>query len=124
VQPARHADALAGLALGYLYVKYGFHTNVLLHWSVNYVVTIFSFLGQGLLGVSWTSNAGSFLDVVPTFDIVILLGIPSTLIVANELLKLVLGVKQSGPLSSKDLRLRMSQIAEDCASDEDNLNEI
>jgi hypothetical protein len=29
--------ALAGLALGYLYIKYGFHTSVLLHWSINYV---------------------------------------------------------------------------------------
>jgi hypothetical protein len=83
--------ALAGLALGYLYVKYGFHTNVLLHWSVNYVGTIFSFFAQGLLGIPWTSNTGSFLDVVPTLDIVFLLGVPSTLIVANELLKRFMG---------------------------------
>ena len=81
--------ALAGLALGYLYIKYGFQTSVLLHWSVNYVGSIFSFMAQGLFGVSWTSNTGSFLDVIPTLDIVFLLGLPSTLIVVNELLKRV-----------------------------------
>lgn len=79
--------ALAGVALGYLYIKYGFQTNVLLHWSVNYVGTIFPFLGQAVYGVSWTSNTGSFLDIIPNIDIVYLLGVPSTLIVANELLK-------------------------------------
>lgn len=79
--------ALAGLALGYLYVKYGFHTSVLLHWSVNYVGSIYSFFAQGLWGVPWTSDTGSFLDYVPTVAIVFLLGIPSLLIVANELLK-------------------------------------
>jgi CAAX prenyl protease-like protein len=79
--------ALAGLALGYLYVKYGFQTNVLAHWSINYVGSIFSFFAQVVFGVPWTSNTGNFLDVVPTLDIVFLLGVPSTLIVANELLK-------------------------------------
>jgi hypothetical protein len=79
--------ALAGLALGYLYVKYGFLADVLLHWSINYVGSVFSFLAQGVWGVPFTSSTGSFLDVVPTLDIVFLLGVPSTLIVANELLK-------------------------------------
>jgi hypothetical protein len=79
--------ALAGVALGYLYIKYGFQTNVLMHWSINYVGTIFAFLGQAAYGVPWTSNTGSFLDIVPNLDIVYLLGVPSTLIVANELLK-------------------------------------
>jgi len=83
--------ALAGLALGYLYVKYGFHTNVLLHWSINYVGSVFSFLAQGLWGVPWTSNTGSFLDVIPTVEIIYLLGVPSTVIVANELLKQFMG---------------------------------
>jgi len=83
--------ALAGLAFGYLYVKYGFHTNVLLHWSINYVGSIFSFLAQGLWGVPWTSNTGNFLDIFPTVEIVVFLGIPSTLIVANELYKRVVG---------------------------------
>ncbi len=48
--------ALAGLVLGYLYIKYGFQTSVLLHWSVNYVGSIFSFLGQAVYGVPWTSE--------------------------------------------------------------------
>jgi len=88
--------ALAGLALGYLYIKYGFQTTVLLHWSVNYVGSIFSFLGQAVYGVPWTSNTGSFLDIIPTIDIVYLLGVPSTLIVANELLKRVMNGRQGG----------------------------
>lgn len=79
--------ALAGLALGYLYIKYGFQANVLMHWSINYVGSIFSFFAQAVFGVPWTSNTGSFLDVVPTLDIVFLLGVPSALIIANELLK-------------------------------------
>jgi Type II CAAX prenyl endopeptidase Rce1-like len=82
--------ALAGLALGYLYIKYGFLADVLMHWSINYVGSVFSFLAQGLWGIPFTSGTGSFLDVVPTLDIVFLLGVPSALIVANELLKLVL----------------------------------
>ena len=86
--------ALAGLALGYLYVKYGFHTNVLLHWSINYVGSIFSFLAQALWGIPWTSNSGNFLDVVPAVDLIFLLGVPSTLIVANELLKRVMGARR------------------------------
>jgi hypothetical protein len=79
--------ALAGLALGYLYIKYGFLADVLLHWSINYVGSVFSFLAQGLYGIPFTSSTGSYLDVVPTLDIVFLLGVPSTLIVANELIK-------------------------------------
>jgi len=79
--------ALAGLVLGYLYIKYGFQTSVLLHWSVNYVGSIFSFLGQVVYGVPWTSNYGNYLDFIPTIAIVYLLGVPSTLIITNELLK-------------------------------------
>ena len=79
--------AFAGLALGYLYIKYGFQTNVLLHWSVNYVGSIFSFFGQAVYGVPWTSNTGSYLDVVPNIVVVYLLGVPSTFVVATELTK-------------------------------------
>jgi hypothetical protein len=78
--------AFAGLALGYLYIKYGFQANVLLHWSVNYVGGVFSFLGQALYGIPWTSNSGNYLDVVPTLDIVFILGIPAAYILAVELL--------------------------------------
>jgi len=90
--------ALAGLALGYLYVKYGFQTSVLMHWSINYVGSVFSFFAQAVFGVPWNSNAGSFLDVIPTLDIVFLLGVPSTLIVGNELLKRAMRGRQGGLL--------------------------
>jgi membrane protease YdiL (CAAX protease family) len=79
--------ALAGLALGYLYVKYGFHASVLLHWSINYVGSVYAFLGQGAFGVPWTSNTGSFLDIVPTLDIVFLLGIPSSFLLVDRLFR-------------------------------------
>ncbi len=82
--------ALAGLALGYLYVKYGFHTNVLLHWTINYVGSIYSFLAMGLWGIPWTSVTGSPLDYLPDVVIIFLLGIPSLLLLVNELLKRVL----------------------------------
>ena len=87
-EPGKISEAaLAGLALGYLFIKYGFHTNVLLHWSIDFVGTVYSFFGQGVQGVPWTSSAGSWLDVVPTVDMVFLLGVPSTVIVGAELLK-------------------------------------
>jgi len=79
--------ALAGLALGYLYVKYGFHTSALMHWSIDYVGSVFSFFAQAAWGVPWTSNTGNPLDYIPTIVIVVLLGVPGTLIVVNELLK-------------------------------------
>ncbi len=78
--------AIAGLALGYLYIKYGFATSILFHWSVNYVGSVYSFLAQGLWGVPWTSSTGNLLDVIPTLVIVYLLGIPSTYVVVKELL--------------------------------------
>ena len=79
--------ALAGFALGYLYIKYGFSANVLMHWSINYVGSAFSFLAQALYGISWTSSTGSYLDVITTLDMVFLLGIPSTYIVVMELVR-------------------------------------
>ncbi len=82
--------ALAGLALGYLYIKYGLHTSLLLHWSIDYVGSIFSFFAQAVWGVPWTSNTGNPLDYIPTVVIVFLLGGSGTLIVFNELLKRVL----------------------------------
>ncbi len=79
--------ALAGIALGYLYIKYGFHTNVLLHWSIDYVGSVFSFLAQAVWGVPWTSDVGNPLDYIPNVVIIFLLGVPSVLLVANELMK-------------------------------------
>ena len=64
-----------------------------MHWSVNYVGSIYSFLAQGLYGVPWTSNSGSFLDVLPSVDIVFLLGAPSLLLLVNELMKGALGTR-------------------------------
>jgi hypothetical protein len=81
--------ALGGLALGYVYIRYGFHTSVLLHWGIDYVGSVYSFLGQAVWGVPWTSATGSLLDIVPSAVLIFVLGLPSLLIVLNEILKLI-----------------------------------
>lgn len=88
--------ALAGLALGYLYIKYGFATNVLLHWSINYVGSVFAFLATGLYGIPWNSTTGSPLDLFPTLLIVYILGVPSTFVLAKELLSGLVGGRAGG----------------------------
>jgi len=87
--------ALGGLALGYVYIRYGFHTSVLLHWGIDYVGSVYSFLGQAVQGVPWTSN-GSLLDVVPSAEIIFVLGVPSLLIVLNEMLKRIIRPTSEG----------------------------
>jgi len=79
--------ALGGLALGFLYVRYGFHTSLLLHWSIDYVGSIYSFFAQVVWGVPWTSSSGNILDVFPSVEIIFILGVPSVLLILNEVLK-------------------------------------
>lgn len=88
--------ALGGLALGYVYIRYGFHTGVLLHWSIDYVGSVYSFLGQAVWGVPWTSSTGSLLDVVPGVLMIFVLGLPSLLIVLNEILKPIIRRSSGG----------------------------
>jgi hypothetical protein len=78
---------VAGLALGYLYYKYGLHAAILLHWGVNYFPNAYALLGQGLYGVPWQSDPGTFLTQFVATEIVYVLGVPSLIFVAYKFLK-------------------------------------
>lgn len=67
----------AGLVLGYLYIRYGLHLSILLHWGVNYFANIYAFFGQGIWGVPWNSDIGTPLQSLVLIDLFILLGLLS-----------------------------------------------
>ena len=90
--------ALDGVALAYLYVRYGLHASIIFHWAVDYASNAFAFYGQAAYGISWTSN--SVYSLVPTIDIVFLLGLPGLLYFANRLLKRVINTR--GGVSADD----------------------
>ncbi|TLY00020.1 MAG: CPBP family intramembrane metalloprotease [Thaumarchaeota archaeon] len=77
----------AGVVLGYLYVRYGFHAAVLLHWGVNYFGSAFAFFGQGVWGIPWDSNFGNPLSVLVELDLFILIGVTSFFLVGYKILK-------------------------------------
>ena len=66
--------ALDGFALGYLYARYGLHSSIIFHWAVDYASNAFAFYGQAVYDIPWTSN--SVFSVVPTVDILVLVGVP------------------------------------------------
>lgn len=61
--------AYAGFVLGYLYIKYGFHVAVLGHWAVDYLSSVFGYLGQGAPASSWVSNVGNVLNATVVIDL-------------------------------------------------------
>jgi membrane protease YdiL (CAAX protease family) len=73
--------AYAGVVLGYLYIRYGFHVAVLVHWGIDYLGSVFAFFGQGVFGISWTANNAYILQQVVTVDLVGVLGLASFLVV-------------------------------------------
>ena len=77
--------ALDGVALAYLYVRYGLHASIVFHWAVDYASNAFAFYGQGVYGIPWT--ASSNWSNVPALDIILLAGVPGLLLVANVILK-------------------------------------
>jgi len=79
--------AAAGVVLGYLYVRYGFHAAVLLHWGVNYFGTAFAFFGQGVWGIPWESDFGNPLSLLVEVDLFILIGVTSFFFVGYKILK-------------------------------------
>jgi hypothetical protein len=79
--------SIAGVALGYLYIRYGFHTSVLLHWGVNYFGTAYAFLSQGLWNIPWTSDTGSSLSLFVEVIIILVLGLPSFFMFIFKFLK-------------------------------------
>ncbi len=77
--------ALDGVALAYLYVRYGLHASIIFHWAVDYASNAFAFYGQGVYGISWT--ASSNWSNIPTLDIIVFVGVPGLILVANVFLK-------------------------------------
>lgn len=93
--------ALDGVALGYLYVRYGLHASIIFHWGVDFASNAFAFYGQGVFGISWTSN--SLYSLLPTYDILVVVGLPGLLYIANLLLKRVISPK-AGPTADDSSR--------------------
>ena len=90
--------ALAGAVLGLLYIQYGFHAAVLLHWGVNYFGTVFAFFGQGFWGVPWSSSPGTLLDQFVALDLIILLGLTSFVLLSYKFLRRYYKVASSAQL--------------------------
>jgi len=72
----------AGVVLGYLYVRYGFHVAVLTHWGIDYLGSVFAFFGQGAYGIPWTPEGGFALQQVISLDLLGFFGLASFLAVA------------------------------------------
>jgi membrane protease YdiL (CAAX protease family) len=72
----------AGILLGYAYYKYGFHVAVMMHWTVDYFGSVYSFFGQGFAGIPWDSQNGYILSNAVALDLLILLGIAGTVVLA------------------------------------------
>lgn len=73
--------AYAGVVLGYLYIKYGFHVAVLTHWGIDYFGSVFSLYGQGAYGIPWDSNSPFILQQLVNVDLLFLMGVASFLVV-------------------------------------------
>lgn len=86
--------ALDGVALAYLYVRYGLHASIIFHWAVDFASNGYAFYGQAFYGISYTAN--SIYSLVPTIDIVFLAGIPALLFFINLFIKRAQGPHQ-GP---------------------------
>lgn len=84
----------AGLLIGYAYYRYGFHVAVLIHWSVDYFGSVYSFLGQGIAGIPWESGSYILSNAVD-LDLIMLLGISGTVILAYRFFKAVLKRKST-----------------------------
>ena len=77
--------ALDGVALAYLYVRYGLHASVIFHWALDFASNGYAFYGQAVYGVSWTAN--SAFSLVPAFAIVYAVGLPGLLYFVNLFFK-------------------------------------
>ena len=80
--------AYGGLVLGILYVKYGFHVAVLVHWGINYFGGIYAFFGQAAYGIPWTNTANEFVgQLLVDVDMLFLFGLASFLLVLYLVLR-------------------------------------
>lgn len=90
------AATYGGFVLGYLYIKYGFHVAVLTHWGLDFLSSVFYYLGQGAPTNSWASNAGYFLDGVLSLDLVSMFGLACFLLVGYVGLKRIVVWRRGG----------------------------
>ncbi len=80
--------AFGGAVLGILYVKYGFHAAVLVHWGINYFGSIYAFFGQAAYGIPWDSSTREFVgQYIVDLDMILLFGIASFLLVLYLVIK-------------------------------------
>ncbi len=47
---------LGGLILGWLYYRYGFHTAVILHWTINYMLLAYLLFNNGIVSSEYSSS--------------------------------------------------------------------
>ena len=87
--------ALDGVALAYLYVRYGLHASIIFHWVVDYASNAFAFYGQAAYGIPWTAN--SAYSLLPALDIIILVGLPALLYFAILLLRRLVAPRRPEP---------------------------
>lgn len=93
--------AYAGLVLGYLYIRYGFHVAVLAHWGVDYLGTVYAFFGQGAYGIPYASDPGYVLQQVVSVDLLVLFGFGCFLVVMYAGLRTWFGSKMPGQASAQ-----------------------
>jgi hypothetical protein len=75
--------AFGGLVLGVLYVKYGFHVAVLVHWGIDYFGSAYAFFGQAAYGIPWTSATTEFTgQLAVDVDLVLTFGLACFVLVA------------------------------------------
>lgn len=77
-----------GLVLGYVYVVYGFHVAVLVHWGLDYLGSVFSLFSQGTSGSSGLASIANALAYLAYYDLWLLIGAGGFLVV------LYLGLKR------------------------------
>ena len=76
-----------GLVLGVLYVKYGFHVAVLVHWGINYFGSVYSFYGQAAYGVP-INSANEFVgQLLVDVDMLFFFGLACFLLVVYMLMR-------------------------------------
>lgn len=94
--------AYGGLVLGILYVKYGFHVSVLVHWGVDYFGSVYAFFGQAAYGIPWASGTQEFFgQFLVDVDMLLLFGLASFLLVVYLVIRRF--VRQRAEGSSAEL---------------------
>lgn len=74
-----------------LYVKYGFHVAVLVHWGVDYFGSVYSFFGQAAYGIPWSSGTQEYIgQYLVDIDMLLLFGLASFLVVTYLVVRKVI----------------------------------